>query len=388
MDHRSSGNGLPTSSRSKQQREEPTREKKRDESTHDGRSRRGRGYQDEANGSLTRHGADSSDHPARDLGSAKRRAQRAGADTQGSGWNNFSQNHGHESRYKQPYVEDSSSRLTTTSLSTVPNSPRDDVDREQKWASKRKQRKEKNVGQGSPHTPPSRISLAEDTHDADASVPSSLNSSRSSSGKSVKFNPSVGVRQPSRRANSDHSSDSDVEDAPIKPDDNSKPSRAGKYGDNPFTGLHSQPLSPPERLYHGNYRHESGSVPRLWDFSTPPTAPPTGPGSGRGCAPGQEPTSKKSKGAFSGMSSFGSDDWKAFADASSANDADTGGEWSANATPQDPHAYDGQHETPGKNWHRDAQSSYSPTQVPDQPSSRSGHSSPNDRCSPKTADNH
>jgi hypothetical protein len=187
-----------------------------------------------------------------------------------------------KSKYKQPYVEDSSSSLRVNAAkpsvskhSVSRSSRRRQVDGATEPCGSADGDAPKEIGShrdSLPSTPPPRVlSKAEGIA---SSTPNHAHppSSGSSSNKSVSFNPSVGVRQPSRRATSETSPDSDVENTAIKPDDNSQPSRAGIYGDSPTRDRFGRPVSASEHSMPSHDQEGSGpgwgsrTSSQQWDF--------------------------------------------------------------------------------------------------------------------------
>ena len=210
-----------------------------------------------------------------------------------------------DSKYKQPWVEDSSSYYERNAmLSKAPGQDTQQVDESSSSPSSPQQSNAQ--WDEPPRTPSPHSKTSDESHDT--------SSSRSSAGKSVTFKPSVSVRQPSRRATSDVSSDSDVEDAPIKPDDNSKPSRAGIFGDSPVMNEYGHPVCMSDRAGSERSHRSSAYSPRLWMF---------GQGSYASAADEAEhrvddfEDQEAEGGIFSGMSAFDTDDWRKFAEETS-----------------------------------------------------------------------
>ena len=225
-----------------------------------------------------------------------------------------------KSKYKHPYVEDSSSRVNA-SKSTASGSSRRHVDGvdEKPISAEGAQHEGESQWNNQPSTPPSRVLSEVGGSESRISDNPHPPSSGSSSAKSVSFNPSVGVRQPSRRATSETSSDSDVENTAIKPDDDSQPSRAGIYGDSPTRDSYGQPMSTseysvPSRDQNGSdFGWASRSSPTQWDFRRESFNASDLRQNETRAGPSQEPAFEWTRGVFSGMSSnSGNDNWKSF----------------------------------------------------------------------------
>lgn len=272
--------------------------------------------------------------PVRSLGSSKRRAERASItdigteDGSAASASRSDFDKEEETKYKQPWVEDSSSYVVVVETKAISTGIRGRTTGAESKDSSSLSPAE------SPCTPPPQTTSSEDTSSSAASDRPNSSSSRSSSGKSVAFNPSVSVRQPSRSATSDLSSDSDVEDTLIKPDDNSTPCRAGIYGDNPIMNEYGLPVSTTAGRFRSQQtwsRPSPSSSPRLWNYGQEG-------GSYAAAAAAaydfdaESPTFEYSKGIFSGMSDFDTDDWGKFAQEASEKDSRAAGDGSRGST--------------------------------------------------------
>lgn len=251
--------------------------------------------------------------PERKLGSTKRRAERAAtAEVEHDSSNDVTHSTEEDSKYKQPWVEDSSSYYERNA--TASEAPGKDTQQVEESSSSPKSPRHSNAQWDEPpRTPSPHSKTSDESHDTGSS-----RSSRSSAGKSVTFKPSVSVRQPSRRATSDVSSDSDVEDTPIKPDDNSKPSRAGIFGDSPVMNEYGHPVSMSDRAGSERSHRSSAYSPQLWMFGQGSYASAADEAGHRlDELEDQEAEFDHSGGIFSGMSHFDTDDWGKFAEETS-----------------------------------------------------------------------
>lgn len=307
------------------------------------RSHQSRLYGHETRESVTKN-VDGSYFPVRGLRSIKRRAERAKINNiQRDSADESRRSSGDDPKYIQPWVEDSSSYVARCETKTSEPSQKSNQRVGGSTSSEPSHAPSHAKWAVPPQTPPSRIKTSKASNNCSASDRSDPSSSQSSSSKSVAFNPSVSVRQPSRRATGDTSSDSDVEDTCIKPDDNSTPSRAGIFGESPVMNEYGQamPMSD-ERLSAEKTRRSPGYLwrPRSFDQGSYASAADD-PGDDWNDAGSPEPDFDHSKGIFSGMSDFNTDDWKKFVEQTSESCSAIRDDHSSNPSPRRSRFYQG-----------------------------------------------
>lgn len=185
--------------------------------------------------------------PDRSHGSFKRRTQRTSSKRRDSPLGVCTEESEDATKYRPPYVEDVISQVRSTkSGDSTDDNPPTDIFEDIAQAGEHIERK----SHRSCLADTSRDGLS--SPDGSPNSAESSNSTRSSDSKSVRFNPAVKVRTFCFRAASNMSLDSHLESDFIKPDDNSKPSRAGIYGDIPLMDKYGRPLSTFESLRVGD----------------------------------------------------------------------------------------------------------------------------------------